>query len=439
MKEEATAKPKVGFFPTNAHPYSWQSLICTWFIWALNSFDYQLVFATAPLAIAEFGISASTWGTLLCVWMLVRVVVDMPLSSLSDKVGSGWRRKLLWAPIVLSYALIGFLNTFRGLSNTIIKYFVLRTGVTIGASACEVLGVAASSEWWPKQHRGFAVGLHHTGFPIGSLIAGLVAAFVINTFGEGNWRYVFAFSLLSIPFVIWYWRLATPKKMEDVYKHIDETGLSRPHSEEVSVEAKGPWTEILKKYEIVSAGIYVALFMGVYILFQSTFPAYLSFTQGYSFAAVAALSFVWPITGALFQVLLPAWSDKIGRKWLLVGAGFYAGIIMLFLPYATTAVGVIAVQVFYGVVLNAVYPICFSVAADSAPEGRVATSISFTTAALWLGAALASLLGGWLVSLGGGWDSITGYKWVFYVMSALSILAGVVHLFAKETAGAKAE
>ena len=43
MKEEATVKPKVGFFPTNAHPYSWQSLICTWFIWALNSFDYQLV------------------------------------------------------------------------------------------------------------------------------------------------------------------------------------------------------------------------------------------------------------------------------------------------------------------------------------------------------------------------------------------------------------
>ena len=55
------------------------------------------------------------------------------------------------------------------------------------------------------------------------------------------------------------------------------------------------------------------------------------------------------------------------------------------------------------------------------------------------GLPLASLLGGWLVSLGGGWDSITGYKWVFYVMSALSILAGVIHMFAKETAGAKAE
>ena len=54
------------------------------------------------------------------------------------------------------------------------------------------------------------------------------------------------------------------------------------------------------------------------------------------------------------------------------------------LPYATTAVGVIAVQIFYGVVLNAVYPICFQLLPTRRLKDEVATSISFTTAALWL-------------------------------------------------------
>lgn len=429
---------KQSFFPSKAHRLSWIALLCTWGIWLMNSFDYNLVYSTAPIAIKEFNVTPEYWGFLVGMWTLVRVFVDLPLNIWCDRVGSGWRRKLLWAPIVVFYAVLSFLTGFKKLSGHILAYFGLRTGVTIGGTACEAIGVAASSEWWAEENRGFAVGAHHTGFPLGGLMAGLVTSAFIAMFGAHNWRWVFFVSLLSIPLVYWYWRLATPENLETVYRHIDERGLTRPHGQEVSVASSwSGWTEVFKRYEIVSAAIYVLLFMGVYILFITTFPAYLSFVGGYSYEAVAALSFVWAITGATFQVLLPWLSDYVGRKWILVAAGFYAGFIMLLLPYATTRFWVIAVQVLYGVVLNAVYPIAFSTAADAAPKGRVATAVSVTTTFLWIGAAVAGFVAGQLIGLGGGWESRTGYLYVFYLMSGASFLAGILHLFARETAAIK--
>lgn len=423
--------------PVNAHRYAWMALAVTWGIWLMNAFDFGLVSVLAPRIVTEFKISATFFGNAVALLLLCRALADMPVASLSDKVGSGWRRRVLWAPIVLFYAVVSALTAIRGLSSSAYSFFALRGAVNVGGVACETLGVAATSEWWPKRQRGFAVGLHHTGFPIGSFLAGQAAALVLKLAGNDSWRYVFWFSLLSLPLVYAYWRLARPEKMRAVYERMDENGLERPHGEDESVKADAAWRSVFRNKEIVLASIYVMLFMAVFFMFSIAFPLYLSFVGGYSFAQVASYSVVWAITGALFQVLLPSWSDHIGRKPILVGAGIYAGIIMLLLQTATSVVMVFAVQILYGVVLNAIYPICFSVAADSAPKGRVASSLSVTFAGLWLAASLAAWGTGHLIDLGGGLHSKSGYLTVFYIMSALSFAAGLVYLLARETAPQK--
>lgn len=423
------------WIPVRAHPYAWAALGVTWFIWMLNAFDFALLGVLGPPVVQEFGLSATVFGNAFAIFLLARAVADLPLSAWSDRLGSGWRRRTLWAPIVIFYAIVSTLTVFRGISANIYAYIALRSAVNVGGVACETIGVGATSEWWAKQQRGFAVGLHHTGFPIGSFIAGQVAAGILKAFGNENWRYVFWFSLLSIPFVLlYYFWLSRPEKFKKIYERIDENGLTRPHTEEETVTADTPWWTVLREREVVLASAYTMLFIAVFFMFSVSFPLYLAFVGGYSFAEVASYSVIWALTGALFQLLLPSLSDHIGRKPILVFAGLWAGVVMLLLPYATNIYMVFGVQVLYGVVLNAIYPICFSVCADAAPRGRVATALSISFTSLWFAGAVAAWGTGHLIDLGGGFEARAGYLTVFYLMSALSFLAGIMYLFARETA-----
>lgn len=434
LQRQQTRPKLLRWIPANAHPYAWAALGVTWGIWTMNAFDFALVSVLAPRIVTEFNISATFFGNAVALLLLARALADLPVSALSDRLGSGWRRRTLWAPIVVFYALVSTLTAIKSLSSSVYAFFFLRGAVNVGGVACETIGVTATSEWWAKAQRGFAVGLHHTGFPIGSFLAGQAAALVLNLAGDENWRYVFWFSLLSLPLVVIYWKLSTPDKFQKVYERMDENGLARPHGEEETVTASSPWTEVFKNKEIVLAAVYTMFFIAVFFMFATAFPLYLAFVGGYSFAEVASYSVIWALTGALFQVLLPSLSDHIGRKPILVFAGIWAGIIMLLLQFATSVVMVFGVQILYGVVLNAIYPICFSVTADSAPKGRVATALSVNFTSLWLAGAAAVWGTGRLIDLGGGLEAKGGYLTVFYIMSALSFAAGLLYLFARETA-----
>jgi MFS family permease len=95
---------------------------------------------------------------------------------------------------------------------------------------------------------------------------------------------------------------------------------------------------------------------------------------------------------------------------------------------------VFVVQIMYGVVLSAIYPLCFAVCADAAPKGRMATAISLSTTLLWGAAAASVYFTGRLIDFGGGFQAVGGYLLVFKLMSGLSFLSGVLFLFARETA-----
>ncbi|WP_454862669.1 MFS transporter [Paraburkholderia fungorum] len=422
-------------FPRNVHPYAWWALFATWSIWAVNSMDIVLVQVLGPSIVKEFNVSGTTMGNFVAATFFIRAVIDLPASWISDQVGNGWRRKFFWAPVIISYAAFSTLSVMHALSATIGMLFFLRAFVNVGSAACETVGVASTAEWWSQENRGFAVGLHHTGFPIGVFLAGQVVAIVLSVFGNENWRYAFCFSLLSLPFVGLYWWLATRQKYEAVQRAIVRAG-ERPwnvDSESASIE-RAPLRALFRNRQILIAATYTALTVPTYFMFSVAYPLYLAFVGGYSFAQVASYSVVWTISAAIFQLLLPSWSDRIGRKPILVVAGFYSGFVLLLLPYATSGTSVFLIQILYGVVQSAVYPICFSVCADSAPKGRIATAVSLSTSLLWASAAVAVLCTGRLIDFGGGFQATGGYLLVFKVMSALAFASGLLYLFAKETA-----
>lgn len=428
----AAPQTRWGFLPAGASRYSWLTLLNTWITWALNVVTFTMVYSVGSQIISTFHLSAAAWGWVVAGYLGVRVLCDLPATILSDRIGTGWRRKYLWFPIMCEYAIVGTLVAVPGLSSSLWGFFLLIIGVAVGTTASEALGVVASVEWWPREQRGFAVGLHHTGYPVGALVGGWVATWVLNTFGNGDWRLVYLTSLATLPFAVWYWFLSSRRNFDAVEADIRRRGLTSSVPSVRERVTLASCLEALRSREVAVAAVCVFLFQAMQNVFQTTYPEYLAFVGGYSYATVASMSVVWAITGAFFQFLWPTLSDRFGRKWFIVGAGVVQGVVFLLLPMSTSLFGVVLVQLLYGVTLNAVFPLLFSTAADVAGT-RVGSALGAVFSATWLGAVAGTLLGTQVLSSGGGFHSSGAYRTVYHVMIVLSAVIVVVRLAGRET------
>lgn len=423
-----------GLLPRGASKYSWITLLNTWITWALNVMVFTMLYTLGAKIIDEFSLSPMAWGWVVITYLAVRVLCDFPLTMLSDRLGRGWRRKFVWSVVMAEYAIVGALIAIPGLSGSLTGFMLLLIGIAIGTTASEALGVVASVEWWPKEERGFAVGLHHTGYPFGALIGGWFAAWVLSAVGSDAWRYAYLASLFTIPFILWYWAIATPENYREVERNTRRRGLTwigdeADLDEKVTVRAA---ISGLKQREVIIAMICTFVFQAMYNVFATTYPAYLKFVGGYSYAEVASLAVLWASTGALFQFLLPTLSDRFGRKWFIVGAGLLQAVVFLSLPIFTSLTGVVLVQLVYGITVNAVFPLLFSTVADVAGS-RLGALLGATFTAMWLGAVAGTFLATFVLQEGGGFSSSGAYRGVYMLMVVISLAVAVLRLFGKET------
>src|SRR5215207_103276 len=98
--------PGTAWIPKNVHPYAWATLGVTWAIWLLNAMDFSFVSVLGPVLVKEFRLSGTALGGFVASLLLLRSIVDLPISAWSDRLGTGWRRRILWAPIIIFYALV---------------------------------------------------------------------------------------------------------------------------------------------------------------------------------------------------------------------------------------------------------------------------------------------------------------------------------------------
>lgn len=412
------------------HRYSWVSLLVCWLIWILNAYDREIILRLGPTISKQFNLSPDSWGTVVTVVMLALAILDIPGSIWSDRYGSGWKRARFQVPLVLSYTALSFLSGFRFLSNSLTSFVALRVGVNLGAGWGEPVGVSNTAEWWPRQRRGFALGAHHTGYPIGAMLSGLVASFVITTFGADNWRYVFFLALIiAIPLMLFWSWYSTPERMNTLYADIAAKGMTPPETSDNTKPEKG---ETWRMFRATLTNRNIALTAGntmltqvVYMGVNVVLPAYLYNISGLSLAQSAGLSVVFTITGILGQLIWPTLSDIIGRKVTLVICGVWMAISVAAFYYAGSMPILIATQLMFGLVANAVWPIYYATASDSAEPGATSTANGIITTAMFIGGGIAPVLMGGLISMGGGWKSLHGYVVCFFVMAGCA-LAGVV-------------
>ncbi|WP_036114280.1 MULTISPECIES: MFS transporter [Luteibacter] len=420
----------------NIHRFSWVSLLVCWLIWVLNAYDREIILRLGPTISKEFNLSPDQWGTVVTVVMLALALLDIPGSIMSDRYGAGWKRARFQVPLVLGYTFISFLSGFQALTGKLWSFVALRVGVNLGAGWGEPVGVSNTAEWWPVQRRGFALGAHHTGYPVGAMLSGLIASFVISTFGEGHWRYVFFLALIvAIPLMIFWARYSTAARVDTLYADIAEKGMTPPDLGDGVKVAKG---ETWKTFVATLTNRNIALTAGntmltqvVYMGVNVVLPAYLYNISGLSLAESAGMSVVFTITGILGQLIWPSLSDIIGRKITLVICGAWMAASVAAFYFAQNMAMLITTQLLFGLVANAVWPIYYAVASDSAEPRATSTANGIITTAMFIGGGIAPVLMGGLISMGGGWKNLSGYIVCFFVMAGCALAGVLLQLFTR--------
>ncbi|MFC2625095.1 MAG: MFS transporter [Propionibacterium acidifaciens] len=139
-------------------------------------------------------------------------------------MGNGWRRSWAWV-IAMGLSLLGGAGTFA-LASSRVASQVMPVVMGISRGGGEPANVAIVGEWWQKENRGFAVGTHHIGFPLGQFVGPAIIA-VFAT--QEDWSKAFpVIPLIGLPLMIAQAVLGTRRNQVRVNDWIVAHGMTPP-------------------------------------------------------------------------------------------------------------------------------------------------------------------------------------------------------------------
>ena len=170
-------------------------LLCT----AINMLDgYDVLvmsFAAAPVA-ADWQLDPASLGLLLSAGLIGMALGSIVLGSLADALG---RKRLV--NICLITVTIGMILSAYTQSQLQLLALRFVTGVGIGGMLATL--TALVSEYSNDKRRGICMGLLQSGYPLGALFGGMIAAQIIQF---ADWRSLFLFggglSAVLLPLIV---------------------------------------------------------------------------------------------------------------------------------------------------------------------------------------------------------------------------------------------
>lgn len=410
-----------------AHPVSWWMLLVTTLAILMNSIDRLILPTLMPAIMEEFNLTEVQAGFLNSLSFVGTFLGALILGFLSDHIGAGYKRAYSWVIAVLIEIIAGVMTAF---SKTLLGFQALRVMMGLGSGGSEPINVALISEWWQKENRGFAIGLHHTGFPLGQFIGPVLIGLIIAL--TASWRYVFLFiPLLGIPIIIIQLMLATKKKQNEVYEWIEKNGMTPPlddtPQQRVSfMETLKVGLDCLRDRNCLMAILLFFGFIWAEMGIATFLTVHLTKEVGLDLATAAVISGASGITGWIGQIFWGGYSDKHGRKislLIIIIGWIIASIACNFIVSAATGW---IILIGWGLFRNSPFPVIYAYLIDSAPQAAASGM------GLMIGIALGTA--GFIVAPVAGYI-ISSYGFsVHYIVITIALIISCIPLFLmKET------
>ena len=170
----------------------WTAVIICVLLNALDGFDVLAITFAAPGIAEHWGVDKAALGVVISTGLIGMAVGSLVLAPLADIVG---RRLSTLGSLVVMAVGMALSATASGVLILCLWRFI--TGLGIGVLLAAINAVAA--EYANDRQRAFAVSIMAIGYPIGGVVGGSVAAYLLQTHA---WPSVFVFGALVTSFMI---------------------------------------------------------------------------------------------------------------------------------------------------------------------------------------------------------------------------------------------
>jgi AAHS family 4-hydroxybenzoate transporter-like MFS transporter len=180
------------FSPFDDRPVAaiqWRALGLCALCMVIDGFDVQAMAYAAPALIKTWGVSRSVLGPVFGAGLVGMFVGSLALAGFADTIG---RRPIL----IVAAAWIALCMTATPLASSIGELIAVRFAAGIGMGAIVPNAMALASEYSPARIRVSLMMAVSSGYIIGGVVGGGVAALVISPFGWGGVFY--AGALLTV-------------------------------------------------------------------------------------------------------------------------------------------------------------------------------------------------------------------------------------------------
>ncbi len=343
-------------------------------------------------------------GILISVYGIISAIMQPVMGAFTDRLG---RQKPL---IQLGLLLIAISTLAFILAQNFVDLLILRSLQGIAVAITIPASMALMAVITDKKTRGGAMGVYSTFRMIGFTIGPLVGGYLQVHLGFNAAFYAGSGFLFLAMLLVQIW-------VKDVKIQVDP-GKPKPKVKIIDLSLLSPG--------LISAAVATFLMASAFSIvttLENEFNAKLDITAfGFSIAFSMLM-----VSRLIFQVPLGHYSDKIGRKPLIL-----AGLILMapataLLGEAASLSQLIIIRLIQGVAAAAIAAPAFAVAADLSSKGGEGRQMSLLTMGFGLGIAAGPLLAGFL--------AVIFFELPFLVIGVLSLIGSwIVYKYLPETA-----
>jgi MFS family permease len=342
-------------------------------------------------------------GILISLYGLVNSALQPLMGAISDHLG---RRKPL---IQIGLIIMGVGTLAFSLVGRFTDMLLLRALQGVGVALTIPASMALMANATQQRTRGGSMGIYSAMRMLGFAVGPLLGGYLFDNFGFNPAFYAGGAFILFGMLLVQVWVKDTPVKADHkatrpAFKVMDRSLLSAG-----IVGAAIASLVMASDFSMISA-------------LENQFNARLNQTAfGFGVAFSAMM-----VSRLIFQIPLGRWSDKIGRKPLIIGGLILMAPVTTFLGAITTTFQFIGLRFFQGIGSAAVAAPAFALGADLSKAGGEGRQMSLITMGFGLGIALGPLMAGVL--------AVYSFLLPFLVAGVLSLLgAWVVFHFVPET------
>ena len=391
-------------------------IVCT-LLYVINYMDRQ-VFAVIlqPMKI-DLKLTDAQCGLASTVLILGMAFFSFPISHLIDR----WSRRKAIGIMAILWS--GF--TFAtGLAKNFTGVLIPRAFVGLGEAGFVPGGTAMISASYPKERRGWAMGIFHIAIPLGAA-AGVILGGLISA--KMGWRAPFLF--FAIPGVI----LGIMAFFMKDYKTADDTG-TQGGIKNFFIALRNVLRLPTMRWYYLALGIAVFMTSSVLVWLPSLMMRMLNISEDKAGLLFGAIGLAAIIGAPLGGFLADFWQKKNprGRMYIPAVAYIIGGSLLIVVILTRFSPLGIALAVLYGVAAAMAMPAIAAISQDVVPVAHKGLSMGMAIFAQYMlgGAWGPYVVGAVSDSLGGGAEGL-GIAVGF--CGAFGLLAGVLFLVAART------